>query len=505
MTLLQKEFAPTELEPSVRHHLSAERALLSYTELAETERTDFEAHARRVTDIVRVFADDLVASRTYDTVLLHDVADRAFDSSDLARKNAALGALADYFTDPTLSEESALFTSCLLGDMAVVEDAAERYRKQLGTDADSDVLEQVLTANYRGKLPVELWSMKAPVIDISHLKEVCEATNIESIIIKAAEALDNIANPPSNEASVLQDILEVETFHAPLCEVLGLDAMAMKLRSEAKKQRLVRGGNGKLVEDAEAVNRVAREFDIHGALRQIFNEDLTETIYEANDTSSHPEPVVCSVMQLPEGTLHLRIKTIGSLADKLRRDPQLPMDILGTTVVMNDASDVGNYFGSMLCHLSSLPGVELHPAPSKEAAAYIQGSGEYVNQVLCELQQYQSLPNVQIRQQEGIYQVCKCTFMVEHQGQVLPVEMQFMTNDDRRNARVGRTAHILFKQQHEAGRDDVNLDELTEFLQTIYSRKHDMDNAGAAVNKKSIPHGTRLLDEIELYVETSSN
>lgn len=500
-----------ESKQEFRHHQVAYEALELYVNsLDVNERTDFIEHALRTEKLVRVFANDLIASRVYDAVMLHDLSQRAINSKHPARREAASIALADYLTDPRIDAESFSFVASLLSDVAVIEQAAEGYRKHLGGTTESERLQDILTNSYQGKLPPDMWLAEEPPIDIAHLRNITEDVNVESIIVKAAEVLDNITYPPEREAAVLQDILEIETFHAPLCEVLGFHALAMKLRTETNKQRLRRAGYEEAITQAEYVTEAARELGAHWALEHIFGVRPTEVAYETRDTSPHPEPVVYGTMKADDltdnawsGRVHWRVKTNGSLAKKLKDNPeQLPMDVFGMTAIVDTPEELAEAFRYMLDSLEANDSVTLSPAPSKEKAIYIQGCQEYIDTITSQLPD-DLIEQAQIKlPEEGqtadtIYQVCKMTFYVHDDKGFMPVEMQFLTTPDRKNSRLGATAHILYKQEYNAGHSSMNLDELMSFLQGIYDRKKYMDRTGMTVNERSQNYSKQLFNAIE--------
>ena len=106
---------------------------------------------------------------------------------------------------------------------------------------EGPVVDDLPVPDHHGRqiVPGVLLAISEARIDPEYMKDFLKTVNIESVIIKACELVDNLEHPTSRrESALLQDVLEAESFYAPLCEVLGLEALGSKLLGLAKRIRL---------------------------------------------------------------------------------------------------------------------------------------------------------------------------------------------------------------------------------------------------------------------------
>src|SRR5690606_25202348 len=104
---------------------------------------------------------------------------------------------------------------------------------------DVEHISEIISGKYKGKLPPETWSVAQPYLDFKHIGEFIDTIDIDSIFIKGCELADNLLYPASDrESAKLQDVLEAESFYAPILELLKFDGLASLLRSRAHMVRL---------------------------------------------------------------------------------------------------------------------------------------------------------------------------------------------------------------------------------------------------------------------------
>lgn len=469
------------------------------------ERKNFVDHAKRVTRILYTYCDDFISDAVYDVALLHDVIDRVDDAPTEEQRRKAAHTIVDYYTSKSHSEDFWRYQSSLMGELTLIEHAAEEYRRKLGRDEGVDPrLREALTNSHQGAIDADVWAMEGPVIDIGHLHAISKSVNIESFMVKAAEAIDNLMDPAHRPAALLQDCIEAETFHAPMCEVLGLDAMAAKLRSEAAKRRLEGQGRHDLIDKAAEINQYADYFAAQNMFSELFGTDDVVILDTHGRMLFNEESMHFGSGRIGgclEGNrMTYRIKTVGSLALKLQRDGEdsFPLDIFGMTVVVEDAQRLGEVFTNTIKTLQDNSQVRFECAPSKTAPVFVQGTEKYVDDAHASLEAagitwYQLERS---KDESQVFHVCKFTAVITNErGQELPIEVQFLTPEDRRNARIGATAHIVYKQQKRANRD-IDVRDMVVFLEEIYDRKTHIDKTMANVNKRSIDRGVTFLDKI---------
>lgn len=468
------------------------------------ERHDFVEHAWRTKEIVERYAGGEVPDVVPHLALIHDIVGRMYEpgqtSDDLDpsifcdRRSLATSVVADILTQPgiemEITESNRSYILCVLGDTIELEAMAEQYRERLSGSAQLETLADTLRC-HRSKSPIEseVWQLDGPQLDIDHLTETCESVNIEAIIIKAAEMLDNVSHPPQNERALLEDILEIETFHAPLCEVLGLSSLAMQLRSEARMRRLEKSGYHEVVDQAETMRRTAVEAGLASIIETIYGQPLDEESV-AGDIKDDTK-VIKVAREDAANHLISRIKAPGSLAEKLRRDPRLPMDLVGLTLVLESDLDVGEKMADTLRVLEQNPCISLQPAPSKRTPIYIQGDASYIETV----QHITGIRDTELVQtrvaDDGAYRVSKVTCMVSHEAGQIPVEIQFMAHNDHYNGWLGTAAHIFHK--HGGGISMVEKKRMAKLLERINARMTKVDKKGMYVNERSQPSGERFM------------
>lgn len=468
------------------------------------ERDDFIDHAYRTKAIVERYAGDEVPDIVAHLALIHDVVGRMYEDSVASksgkedsirlRRSLASSIVADILTQPGVemntTDSTNSYVLCVLGDTVELEAMAEQYREQIADSEEHSSFVEALK-NHSDYQPIEphVWLIESPQLDIDHLTETCESVNIEAIVIKAAEMLDNIIHPPKNERALLQDILEIETFHAPLCEVLGLSSLAMQLRSEARMRRLERAGHQDIVSRAKSLREIAVQAGLASILETVYGQPLEGGTIN-RDIVDDTKVVK---MSRTDTTNHLlsRIKASGSLAEKLRRDPRLPMDLVGLTLVLENETEVGEIMADTLRVLDQNPLVTLEPAPSKDTPIYIQGDASYIKTVQG-LTGTEHSNLVQVREaDDGAYRVAKITCTVEHQLGLIPLEVQFMAHNDHYNGWLGTAAHIFHKHG-----GDISHGErirLAKLLERINVRMTKIDKKGLYVNERSRPSGERFM------------
>ena len=160
------------------------------------------------------------------------------------------------------------------------------------------------------------------------------------------------------------------------------------------------------------------------------------------------------------------------------------------------------------------PAFQLKKAASKSSAICVHGTVDYVTTVRREMEQrgfdtercefvVQDAESVQQRGQK--YQVSKTTFLMDYPGldKGVPVEVQFVTEDERRRSRTGEVAHIIYKYIRQLERQRPVSDEdkhaiaqtMSQLLKQIHQRRdyasHDLE-----VNERSTPARDALLEDL---------
>lgn len=502
------------------------------------EREDLVAHAERTMELVEEFAGLKLPPEAIHAVLLHDVADR-FHNRDSQkctpeRRQAAGLALADVFTNPEIEITvlQVLYITSLLVDFILVEEASTYHRLRVAGSIPDDIRE-IITDRYEGSIPAEAWRQVEPFVDVEQMAEFLDKTNIEAVIIKACELLDNMCYPSSSrESAKLQDVLEAESFYAPLCEVMGFDGLAASLRSQAHIIRLKGQGERKLIEEIREQYETIRQVGVRNLVNTIFGTEQVETeavVGLRSEASCHNRPIHIGDFVAQNGKEvegKYRLKTVGSWAAKVHEARQngkpeyTPMDVLGLTVISDTVEDQARDFVAFLQQrIDTTPAFQLKKAASKSSAICVHGTVDYVTTVRQEMErcrfdtkrcEFVVQDDESVKQRGQKYQVSKVTFLMDHPGvdKGVPVEVQFVTRDERQRSRTGEVAHIIYKyirqleQQGSASDEDkyAIAKEMSRLLKQIHQRR-DYASHDLMVNERSTPARDAFLEDLWHFLQ----
>lgn len=533
--LNEKEIIPAEEV----FHESCRKVLDSYISCTEGEREDFKEHAYRVHKIVKAYTGDDLPPEAASLSLIHDVADRMFNKkstkyNDVWARNAA-DALYGFMDDEKISHDQLEYSASLLADMAKIEQSAAHHRKLMAEIAEEESNEDyqeiysLVAERHMGEVSPEQWAIAQPLLDLDHMRLEMDKVNIEAFIIKGAEIMDNLQNPSSRrESAVLQDVLEAESFYAPILEAMGYEAFAAELRSVAKIRRLIGQGREDLVENAKEVQdrvlRVGME-KIAGRIFGVNDGTISYAIRKDEDSGKYSTHMGEFAADTEYGNTvagNWRIKTVGSLADKLKGGDGI-MDIVGMMVISRDRETTACDFAHFIA--DRLKEFRLVCARNKNKPIYIQGTKEYVDiveQNLRELGMSSDEYLIKIDTDEKcekrgypIYEISKVTFVVVVDDVEIPVEIQFITKDERCRARTGEVSHIAYKYLQSQGFGKDNLEEETtrqrverikivslaeEVLGALYKRRYDMKNSkntgDLGLNPKSLSNEDKFIESL---------
>ena len=531
----EKEIIPAE----EIFHESCRKVLDSYISCTEGEREDFKDHAYRVYKIVKAYTGDDLPPEAASLSLIHDVADRMFNKkstkyNDVWARNAA-DALYGFMDDEKISHDQLEYSASLLADMAKIEQSAAHHRKLMAEIAEEESNEDyqeiysLVAERHMGEVFPEQWAIAQPLLDLDHMRLEMDKVNIEAFIIKGAEIMDNLQNPSSRrESAVLQDVLEAESFYAPILEAMGYEAFAAELRSVAKIRRLIGQGREDLVENAKEVQdrvlRVGME-KIAGRIFGVNDGTISYAIRKDEDSGKYSTHMGEFAADTEYGNTvagNWRIKTVGSLADKLKGGDGI-MDIVGMMVISRDRETTACDFAHFIADRLK----EFRPvcARNKNKPIYIQGTKEYVDiveQNLRELGMSSDEYLIKIDTDEKcekrgypIYEISKVTFVVVVDNVEIPVEIQFITKDERCRARTGEVSHIAYKYLQSQGFGKDNLEKETtrqrvermkivslaeEVLGALYKRRYDMKNSkntgDLGLNPKSLSNEDKFIESL---------
>ena len=533
--LNEKEIRPAEEV----FHESCRKVLDGYISCTEGEREDFKDHAYRVYKIVKAYTSDDLPPEAASLSLIHDVADRMFNKkstkyNDTWARNAT-DALYEFMDDENISHDQLKYSACLLADMVEIEQNAAHHRKLMAKIAEEESNDDyretysLVAERYVGKVSPDQWRVAQPLLDLDHMRMGMDKVNIEAFIIKGAEIMDNLQYPSSKrESAVLQDVLEAESFYAPILEAMGYEAFAAELRSVAKVRRLIGQGKEDLVKSAKEIQDRVLQVGMDKIADKIFGVNdgtINYAIRKDEDSGEYSTHMGEFAADTKYGNMvagNWRIKTVGSLADKLKGGDGI-MDIVGMMVISRDRETTACDFAHFIADRLK----EFRPvcARSKNRPVYIQGTKEYVDAVEQNLRELGvgsdeylvKIDTDEKREQRGysIYEISKVTFAVDVDDVEVPVEIQFITKDERRRARTGEVSHIAYKYLQSQGFGKDNLEKETtrqrvermkivslakEVLGDLHKRRYDMINSKITgklgINPKSLSSEDKFIERL---------
>ena len=533
--LNEKEIIPAEEV----FHESCRKVLDGYISCTEGEREDFKDHAYRVYKIVKAYTSDDLPPEAASLSLIHDVADRMFNKkstkyNDTWARNAT-DALYEFMDDENISHDQLKYSACLLADMVEIEQNAAHHRKLMAKIAEEESNDDyreaysLIAERYMGEVSPDQWRVAQPLLDLDHMRMGMDKVNIEAFIIKGAEIMDNLQYPSSKrESAVLQDVLEAESFYAPILEAMGYEAFAAELRSVAKVRRLIGQGKEDLVESAKETQDRVLQVGMDEIADKIFGVNdgtINYAIRKDEDSGEYSTHMGEFAADTKYGNMvagNWRIKTVGSLADKLKGGDGI-MDIVGMMVISRDRETTACDFAHFIADRLK----EFRPvcARSKNRPVYIQGTKEYVDAVEQNLRELGvgsdeylvKIDTDEKREQRGysIYEISKVTFAVDIDDVEVPVEIQFITKDERRRARTGEVSHIAYKYLQSQGFGKDNLEKETtrqrvermkivslakEVLGDLHKRRYDMINSKITgklgINPKSLSSEDKFIERL---------
>ena len=507
-----------ESDPSTLQ-FNGEHAAKAYADLG-IDRHDLFEHACRTEALVRSFAGDAIPEQAIQMVWVHDVFDRFWNTDSpkytLERYEAAKYVLLDMLTERRYTEEQINYCLSILHDMVEAERASGEHRTEmarmaaLGGEHQGLDIVSMLSNGYKGTIPAEAWQAAEPYIMFEYMDSFLRDTNIESLGIKACELLDNMRHPSSRrESAMLQDVLEAESFYAPILEVIGFDGLASSLRGVSHVIRLEKSGRSDLVEQSREILGNIREVGIDTIAFGVFGEwkrgGYINSVAVDTQTGEIPVIVGDGVIINNNGTADIkyRVKTEGSLASKLDKyEGTEPKDIVGFTVISDDITTSARNFADFITE--RMPYLGGTVAKGKSEPFFVQGSVEYVEAVraglrakgICEeIIQFEPQTAKEVEKDgQRKLEVAKATVLMDS----IPVEVQFLTRDERQEARKGEVAHIIYKyfesfkkigKELSADEKRTIIAKAKKVLEMMHARKYDLNKDSLMVNGRSSDGG----------------
>ncbi len=356
------------------------------------------------------------------------------------------------------------------------------------------------------------WEHHATIINPQELFEHAETINLETMLIQATHTLAELETYPYDSNECYEAIVKAEAMYASLCEIIGLDALAMALRSKATVIRLRNAGRGQFVDEAE---RMLLAYDgkaqdgtplfTHYAT-SILNKLIGETSHESVITNNARHGIVVGegTCEIPSENTSLRVlarlKTVGSLAEKLAREATksnrdiphevepasvdqslTPLDVTGMTLVADNDDALANAYVALVKGMhANQDAITPVAAPSRTQAFHIRGSEGFVRTIRQELEKH--FPDHQglfeyVVDDHG-FNVAKVTGFFEDTEGCVPFEIQALTTEGRKQTRIGKGAHIFYKLSRQMNMPFTPTEQEIAGLERINQRKVHMGKDG---------------------------
>ncbi len=335
-----------------------------------------------------------------------------------------------------------------------------------------------------------------PMIDAIDLKNTIIKNEIskESVLARALQLVDElrIYRDKMAEKEVIDDpakalslVDEALSMYIPLCEAISYDLLASVLFDKATQVKYYLAGYHDIIEKArKAYSEYGKAEDIREDMQKIVSKclgtdlgkgieishsDVDNYVWLVHDVdiaSASGKDYYPAHGNSQNTTMKLRgrFKSFGAYLEK-----QIPllttsanynlMDVYAFTLIPKDDEGVALAFRELLEHLNRLKDSEeitYRAAPSRDHALHVKGTEEFrkmvTNQETPSLSGGHPLKDhlIDVPEKDTSYKVTKATFMLHKKNPdqttiLLPVEIQIVSDEVRKEARLGRASHWIFK------------------------------------------------------------
>ena len=449
-----------------------------------------------IAKMVDDFAGEYVNDALFDAAFCADVIDRY--NNEMFRQNVKR-AMNAYRYDTKDASRIQYFLGVAL-DFETINDYIDGYLTDLNATLENeDLMRGAFVSPGNGDVAVEWWTSDQLPPNIAALADLVEDVNLESVIVKSVQTLLRLKDGELTGAEKLRVVTALESIYAPLCEITGFDALAATLLDAAAQTRLAMAGKHEIIEQAsEYLRSLGERAELEQFASSLPSLLVGESDYEPIIDSPTGHDVFFSEAfsessLLPNGQLAeilMRIKTLGSLARKIERNNELPVDVVGMTIIVEETTDVSNIFADILQRFEAMPNVRFVSASSRDEPIHVKGSQEFIDEIVAALPSDSEIPVDTVPKKKG-FEVAKVTVYWQVQpSQVIPIEIQCMHKLARKEARVGVDSHTLFKLLKYSRSSPENLeflqsDEAVHCIERIHDRKARLDPSSHKLNGAS--------------------
>lgn len=449
------------------------------------------------------FCDNYASKPIYDIAMLGPIID-ALD--DYRHTQAGTQALREYIACSTDTTETKKYIIDYLTDRVVINDFWHRNVSELYEDTPE--LANELLSDTPHPIAPELWAQKARLVMPERTETLTnldspDSVNLESLVLESIETLVNLSDDNvAKDSKTLQAMHRAESLFAPVCEIIGFDGLAMALQSRVHILRKTYTGNLAAVERAQAIiaeygDEHQADEDVQALFSTVFGENIHEQVIK--QAAGHGIIIGEGLATSKNVRVVWRRKSVGSLARKLDTEngnEQLPMDILGATVIAHNTEEMAERLTRVIERSHSDPNVKLMPTADRTDAVHVKGTPDYIDTVreVLGFSTVEAMKRfVDVKEVEpGAHRVSKVTLIHSREGRPdIRAEIQFTTEADRVEARIGSAAHLLYKF---AGSSELAPDPAS--IAAIHARGEDFKRGGFY----SVPASARRGDILWKYL-----
>lgn len=468
------------------------------------ERKDFiERRVDRMTNHIDVFFDHKLSDGVRGAMELYEYTSALAieGQTDLAKSRRDL--VAWYMTERCLSPIESDYVLAILGDLDVLSDEANSYRSKVSTYKNGAVSKHFMEVMKDGYIPKEddgdtlkeYWLVEGQKIDFDLMKEVLTKVNLEAVVIKTLQLFDDLRRSEDfSDVELLHKINEAEYFYAPICNIIGEDALDSVMTDMALQIRHIKAGNNEILYKARDYYNSVAKFDIQGFLKTLSYDDNSdfENAIKQIDGSSKLIDRGDFVLNCGLGAEDIygkyRKKTVGRIANKIFRkqdySEDVPMDLLGATFVADNSQTLEVAVSHIVTKLEDMAKkglVVFKSAASKSSPFFVQTNADnpidlFDNSMINGHDiDYKFVEN-------GQFEVAKITFCVKKDPDFginndldTTFEIQFLTSNNYEESRVGTSSHVLYRLGKDLNKDEMR--SAVMFMKSLAERKQHMLSA----------------------------
>lgn len=471
-------------------------------ESAPTLNQEIQKRIERMTDILQTFGADLLPTQVYDAMTFYEATsalDLDIDNNLEEIIEARQNLIDEYLTNPDISNQESDYVRAILGDLSFMDNEANGYRSNPNMYEKGGKHLKAIISDTAESVDKNDWNLKSKDINVYRMKEVFNQVNLESIIIKGAQLFDDLSYfEGKSDPEIFHKIIEAESFYAPICEAIGLDAFASALRNQSTHIRYYKMELKEPIERAEAIINKSKKVSIEQILH-LFSQKF-QVVQMAGKKLNGEDIVNFGDFEIMNESKQVsgsyRYKTVGSIANKFNKkgyETSQPVDLIGLTFVIDNQESLVRCFIRVAKELQKSK-ANFITTPGKFSPFFVQASEERLNQITPLINQEGIYPQCNMAD-ENKFQVAKMTFdMFNADNESVGVELQFLTTADRRSARLGPASHILYKLGNELPANE--LDELIDLMVDIHDRKQYLSakNHTFTIKSESLARSDALFD-----------